>query len=64
MPSTGRLSCIISVISSLARITSGTPPSTEKPEFAYPLVVIKDSGEKCLVVTAYEFGKYLGFLKV
>ena len=42
----------------------GTPPSTEEPEYPYPLVVTKNSEQKSLVVTAYEFGKYLGFLKV
>ncbi len=42
---------------------SGTPPSTDSPEGSYP-EVYRDTGNPCLVVQDYAFGKYLGFLQV
>ena len=42
----------------------GTPPSREKPKGEYPTVVKQDSGDKVLVVQAFAYGKYLGFLQV
>uniref|UniRef100_A0A5S6Q8B7 5'-nucleotidase n=1 Tax=Trichuris muris TaxID=70415 RepID=A0A5S6Q8B7_TRIMR len=42
---------------------TGTPPSREIAEGPYP-EVYNNSGEPCLVVSDYAFGKYLGHLKV
>lgn len=42
---------------------TGKQPSSEKPEGPYP-EVYRNKWGKCLVVTDYAFGKYLGFLKV
>ena len=43
---------------------SGNPPSIEKPEGEYPTVIKQDSGDEVLVVQAFAYGKYLGFLQV
>lgn len=43
---------------------NGTAPSIERPEADYPTVVTRPNGTKALVVQAYAFGKYLGFLQV
>ena len=42
----------------------GNPPSREKPKGDYPTVVKQDSGDEVLVVQAFAYGKYLGFLQV
>ncbi|KAK7493119.1 hypothetical protein BaRGS_00015640 [Batillaria attramentaria] len=42
---------------------TGSPPSIEQPEGAYPFVVTKAGGQ-ALVVQDYTFGKYLGVLHV
>lgn len=42
---------------------TGSPPSTEIPEGPYPLVVTQENGEKVLVLEAFAFGKYLGYLQ-
>lgn len=41
----------------------GKPPSREKPEGDYPTIVKQDDGEIALVVQAYAYGKYLGYLQ-
>ncbi|XP_023236967.1 protein 5NUC-like [Centruroides sculpturatus] len=43
---------------------TGNPPSIEKPQGKYPVVIDKDDGSKTLVVQDYTYGKYLGFLRV
>ena len=43
---------------------TGDPPSNDEPHGEYPTVVTQDSGDEVLVVTAYAYGKYLGFLKL
>ncbi|KAK2169924.1 hypothetical protein NP493_1171g00060, partial [Ridgeia piscesae] len=43
---------------------SGNPPSREKPKGDYPTVVKQDSGDEVLVVQAFAYGKYLGFLQL
>ncbi|XP_067145303.1 protein 5NUC-like [Centruroides vittatus] len=43
---------------------TGNPPSIEKPQGKYPVVIDKDDGSKTLVVQDYTYGKYLGFLQV
>ncbi|RWS09743.1 nucleotidase-like protein [Dinothrombium tinctorium] len=43
---------------------TGKAPSIEKPIDNYPVVVNHNDDRKTLVVTAYAFGKYLGFLNV
>ena len=43
---------------------SGNPPSIEKAEGDYPTVVKQDSGDEVLVVQAFAYGKYLGFLQL
>ncbi|WAR06764.1 5NTD-like protein [Mya arenaria] len=43
---------------------SGTPPSRETPEGPYPVVVNQMDGGQALVVQAFTFGKYLGYLNV
>ncbi|KAK2178266.1 hypothetical protein NP493_550g03022 [Ridgeia piscesae] len=43
---------------------SGTPPGREKPKGDYPTVVKQDSGDEVLVVQAFAYGKYLGFLQL
>lgn len=43
---------------------TGDPPSSEKPDGEYPTIIKQDDGEICLVVQAYAYGKYLGFLQV
>lgn len=43
---------------------AGTAPSTEVPLAEYPVVYKRRSGSKALVVSAYGYTKYLGFLKV
>lgn len=45
-------------------VVVGEPPSSEIPEGPYPLIVTQPSGDKVLVVEAYAFGKYLGYLKL
>ena len=42
----------------------GNPPSKDKPKGKYPTVVKQDSGAEVLVVQAYAYGKYLGFLQL
>ena len=42
----------------------GNPPSKDKPKGNYPTVVKQDSGAEVLVVQAYAYGKYLGFLRL
>lgn len=50
--------------SSLDELT-GTQPADEVPEGPYPIVTRKQpGGGTALVVQAYAFGKYLGFLRV
>ncbi|RWS11647.1 hypothetical protein B4U79_11299, partial [Dinothrombium tinctorium] len=43
---------------------NGKAPSIEQPVDKYPVVINHSKGRKTLVVTAYAFGKYLGFLNV
>ena len=43
---------------------SGDKPSTEDIEGPYPTVVQGPSGKNVLVVQAYAWGKYMGFLNV
>uniref|UniRef100_A0A915K679 5'-nucleotidase n=1 Tax=Romanomermis culicivorax TaxID=13658 RepID=A0A915K679_ROMCU len=42
---------------------TGQPPIDQTPEGPYP-EVYRDTGENCLVVQAYAYGQYLGFLQV
>ena len=42
----------------------GNPPSREKPKGDYPTVIKQDSGDEVLVVQAFAYGKYLGFLQL
>lgn len=41
---------------------SQAPPSIEKPEDLYPVVITQESGRKVLVVQAFAYTKYLGIL--
>ncbi|CAG7718559.1 unnamed protein product, partial [Allacma fusca] len=42
----------------------GAQPDIEEPLGDYPTIVTQSSGRKVLVVQAYAFGKYLGYLNV
>lgn len=42
---------------------TGDPPSTEKPEGPYPLVITQPDGHRVPVLEAYAFGKYLGYFQ-
>ena len=43
---------------------TGPPPSNDRPYGSYPLVLKKTgSSKQALVVQAYAYGKYLGYLK-
>lgn len=42
----------------------GTKPSVENSEGPYPTIITQDSGRQVLVVQAYAWGKYMGFLNV
>ena len=49
----------------MCSISKGDPPSNEKIEGPYPTVITqKQSGRKVLVVQAYAWGKYMGFINV
>jgi 5'-nucleotidase len=43
---------------------SGTRPSVEPIEGPYPTVITQESGRKVLIVQAYAWGKYMGFMNV
>ena len=47
-------------------VLTGTPPKdyTETVEGEYPTVITQSSGRKVLVVQAYAWGKYMGFINV
>lgn len=43
---------------------TGLDPSSEVAEGAYPTVVHRSTGSQCLVVQAFTWGKYLGYLNL
>uniref|UniRef100_L7M8T9 Putative salivary ecto-5'-nucleotidase/apyrase n=1 Tax=Rhipicephalus pulchellus TaxID=72859 RepID=L7M8T9_RHIPC len=43
---------------------TGTPPVDDKVEGPYPYVHKRSDNSTCLIVQAYRFGKYLGFLNL
>ncbi|KAL3184149.1 hypothetical protein MRX96_032436 [Rhipicephalus microplus] len=43
---------------------TGTPPVDDKVEGPYPYVHRRPDNSTCLIVQAYRFGKYLGFLQL
>lgn len=43
---------------------TGKPPSDETPVGQYPTVIEQIGGKKALVVQAFTWGKYLGYLNV
>ncbi|XP_065352756.1 apyrase-like [Cloeon dipterum] len=43
---------------------TGEPPSTDTPEGEYPTVIEHNNGRKTLIVQAYAYSKYLGFIQI
>ena len=55
---------LITVQNLSLHLMTGDQPSTEPIEGPYPTVITQASGRKVLVVQAYAWGKYMGFINV